>query len=77
MIERKKTPKIVILGIEILSIKKSFLYLHSLLRRCAQNGPFVYRLVRKIFILKRAVRLCYGLLIINDIKKIKVNYGKP
>ena len=25
------------------------------------DGPFVYRLGRKIFILERAVRLCYGL----------------
>ena len=61
----------MILGIEILSIKKSFLYLQSLLRTGSQNGPFVYRLVRKIFILKRAVRLCYGLLKINEIKNKK------
>ncbi len=27
------------------------------------EGPFVYRLGRKIFILERAVRFCYGLLI--------------
>lgn len=26
-----------------------------------KDGPFVYRLGRKIFILERAVRLCYGL----------------
>ena len=25
------------------------------------DGPFVYRLGRKIFILERAVRFCYGL----------------
>ena len=27
----------------------------------SHDGPFVYRLGRKIFILERAVRLCYGL----------------
>ena len=26
-----------------------------------KDGPFVYRLGRKIFILERAVRFCYGL----------------
>lgn len=31
------------------------------------QGPFVYRLGRKIFILERGVRLPYGLLLINEI----------
>lgn len=35
-----------------------------------QDGPFVYRLGRKIFILERGVRLPHGLQIIR-IKKLK------
>ena len=33
----------------------------NLKSKLARYGPFVYRLGRKIFILERAVRFCYGL----------------
>lgn len=64
----KKIPFRHIFLSNILSIKKTALYLHSHLRkpirdnyRLSEEGPFVYRLGRKIFILERAVRFCYGL----------------
>ena len=43
----------------------------SLLDSYIRNGPFVYRLGRKIFILERGVRFSYGLLpLINENKII-------
>ena len=33
-------------------------------------GPFVYRLGRKIFILERAVRFCYGLRVVLSRKDL-------
>ena len=42
----------------------------------AISGPFVYRLGREIFILKRGVRLSYGLPIKNK-KDFRNNDGKP
>ncbi|SBV92517.1 hypothetical protein KL86DYS1_10630 [uncultured Dysgonomonas sp.] len=42
-----------------------------------QDGPFVYRLGRKIFILERGVRLPYGLQNKIKIKKIRISqHGK-
>ena len=37
----------------------------------SEEGPFVYRLGRKIFILERGVRFSYGLPINNKVKKSK------
>ena len=50
-----------------------FLILQSLLRKNPQNGPFVYRLGRKIFILERAVRFCYGLRLITKYQSFIYN----
>ena len=41
-------------------ISKNITYLCTA-KLAGSAGPFVYRLGRKIFILERAVRLCYGL----------------
>ncbi len=64
------SPKMHFFRKNICTIQKVAVPLHPLSPRNAEmqemaesDGPFVYRLGRKIFILERAVRFCYGLLI--------------
>ena len=49
---------------KICSIQKKYISLQSLSGHTRKDGPFVYRLGRKIFILERGVRFSYGLQII-------------
>lgn len=48
--------RIFILKNKFAGLKKSFIFAHS-----KNNGPFVYRLGRQVFILVRGVRFPYGL----------------
>ena len=72
-----------------LSVSKKFLPLHpqsrnkhrfekAKCRNATKDGPFVYRLGRKIFILERGVRFPHGLQVkrINELKKQISRDGK-